>query len=135
MTDQTKPAPKSFAQTVVDWLKSPQGIIAMQAVLAPSGVLGIKLAHWFGLNPEQLGWLANEAIQFAPFVVVGAFQVLRSTHRALIAKVAEILADRQAGTIVINKNATDGAAKALADPALVNVVASGSTEAVAAAKA
>jgi len=132
-------APKGFSQIATDWLKSPQGIMAMQVVLAPSGVIGIKLAHWFGLNPDQLGWLANEVIQFAPFIVVGAIQLARSTHRAIIAQVAEILAKRQlngqpSGTIIINAAATDGAAKAVADPALLNVVAAGSPEAVAAAK-
>lgn len=130
--------PKSYTQFIVGWLKSPQGIMAMQVALAPSGVIGIKLAHWFGLDPDQLGWLANEVIQFAPFIVVGTIQLARSTHRAIITQVAQILAERQlngqpSGTIIINASAADGAAKAVNDPALTNVVSAGSTEAIQAA--
>lgn len=133
MTDPNTTAPKTITQALVDWVKSPNGIMVISAMLAPSGVLGIKLIHWFGLSTDQLGWLTTEAIQFAPFVIAGVIQGIRSTHQAIISQVAKLLADRKAGTIIINSNATDGAAKAVADPALLNVVAAGSPEAVAAA--
>lgn len=138
MTDATT-TPKSTTQIIVDWLKSPQGIVAMQAVLAPSGVIGVKLLHW-GVPSADLGWLTTEIIQFAPFIVIGAIQLARSTHRAIIGQVAEILAKRQlngqpSGTIIINATATDGAAKAVADPALQNVVPAGSPAAIQAASA
>lgn len=132
MTDSTT-MPKSLSQRLADWVKSPQGTIAIQAMLAPSGMAGIWLTRKLGLNPDQLGWLATTAIQVLPYLIVGGFQIAQSTHRAIIAQVAKILADRQAGTIIINQNATDGAAKAVADPALLNVVAAGSPAAVAAA--
>lgn len=138
MTDTTT-TPKSKTQIIVDWLKSPQGIVAMQALLAPSGVIGVKLLHW-GVPSADLGWLTTEVIQFAPFIVVGGIQLARSTHRAIISQVAEILAKRQmdgkpAGTIIINSGASDGAAKAVADPALENVVPAGSPAAIQAASA
>jgi len=127
MSDTT--TQKTFTQTIVDWMKSPNGVMVITACFAPSGVAGLKLARWFGLDTTQLGWITNEIIQFGPILVPVIINRIQSTHAAIIAMAANILAKHQMGSIIINANATDGAAQAAKDPMLPNVVAAGTQEA------
>lgn len=128
-------------KTVFDFFKNQQTQATIRAfIAAPSGWFAIHAAQWFGIDTSQLGVIATYAIYVAPYVVVWAWSMVQKTHAAIIAQTANILAKRQddgkpAGTIVINASASNGAAKALADPKLPNVVPAGSSDAIAAAKA
>lgn len=119
--------------TIIAFLKDAKTQTVIRAMLAPSGVVGLRLVQW-GVPGTNLGPLTELIIQVLPFAATLAWSLAQKTHKALIAEVATILADRQQGAIIINKNvASDGAAKAVADPALKNVVAAGSTAAIEAA--
>lgn len=114
------------------FLDSPQGQAAIRALLAPSGIVGLWLVKW-GFPGTDLGWVTDIIIQATPFVISFVWSLAEKTHRAIIAQAAKILADRQQGTIIIKQGAVDGAAAAVADPALKNVVSAGSSAAFVAA--
>lgn len=115
---------------VSSFLKSQQFQATLRALLAPSGVVGVKLIEW-GFPGTQLGPVTELLVQVAPFVAALAWSLAVKTHKAIIAQAAKILADRQQGAIIINPEAaTPGAVKAVADPSLTNVVATGTPEAI-----
>lgn len=82
-------------------------------IAAPSGFVAVKLAHWLGLNTDQLGMVATYAIYAAPYLVVWVFAMAQRTHAAIIAEAGRQLAKMQGGKIVVSANATD-AVKAMA---------------------
>lgn len=130
-------APQSLQSKAMAFLAGPQGQSIIRRALSGSGVLGVWLVHK-GFPEAELGQLTDIIIAAAPFVVTEVWAQIGKTHAAIIGQAAKILAAKQengqpVGTIVISPGASDGAAKAVADPALTNVVPAGSTAAIVAA--
>jgi hypothetical protein len=88
--------------------------LLLKAALGTSGFAFDFLNKHYSITLEQAGTLFTLIIQFGPAIVVLAIELAQRTHAAIINKAAQILADRNAGTIVINSNASDSV-KALAD--------------------
>lgn len=98
-------------------------------IVAPSGYLAVQLGKWFGVDATQLGFVATWAIYLAPYAVVYAWSIAQKTHAAIIKQAAVILADKQAGSIIINANAKPALQAVAATGDHENVVSAATTEA------
>lgn len=137
MTDTSDTAPPSLQQRVMAFMTGPAGQSIIRRALSGSGVLGVWLVHR-GFPEADLGPLTDFIVAITPFVLTEIWAQITKTHKAIIGQAAKILAERQingqpSGTIIISQGAGDGAAKAVADPAMPNVVPAGSPAAMAAA--
>lgn len=111
----------------------------LQLLLGTGGPLAALIIS-YGVPAEKLNLWTNLLVAIVPPLVGGIWAILDRTHKQTIGQAATILSAKQdngqpVGTIVVSTNASDGAAQAVADPNLTNVVPAGSTAAIVAAKA
>lgn len=122
---------------IATFLANPQVQAVIRAAFASSGFVYVYLTN-HGATPDQVNVIHDLLIQWGPAAISLGWSLIEKTHAKIIAMAANILAKRQedgqpAGTIIINQSASNGAAKAVADPTLKNVVPAGSPEALKAA--
>jgi hypothetical protein len=130
-------APPSLQSKLMAFVAGPQGQSIIRRALSGSGVAGVWLIH-HGFPEADLGSTADIIVMAAPFVLTEVWAQITKTHAAIIGQAANILAARQPngrpiGTIVVGPGATDGVLAAVGNPALANVVSSGSAAAMIAA--
>ncbi len=80
---------------------SPKFQVAERAFLGSSGWFGIHVMQWLGINPVQTGSLAEVLVQLTPALAAMAWGLYTMLEAKIIARAGQILADKQAGTVVI----------------------------------
>lgn len=137
MTAIEPTAAPSLKAKLFAFVTGPSGQSLIRRVLSGSGVGGVWLIHHH--FPEaDLGPLSDIIIGVTPFVITEAWSQLSKTHEAIIGMAAKILAAKQSngqpvGTIIVSKDASDGALRAVNNQDLQNVVPAGSLAAIKAA--
>lgn len=89
----------------------------LQLLLGAGGPLAALLMS-YGVPADKLSLWTNLALAVVPPLAVGVWKIIDNTHAKQIAKAAAVPGVSE---IVINGNASDGAAQAAADPKLTNV--------------
>ncbi len=85
----------------IAFVTSPKAQVAERAFLGSTGWGGIHLMQWLGINPVQTGSLTEVIVQLTPVLAAMAWGLYAMLEAKIIARAGQILADKQAGTVMI----------------------------------